>query len=319
MSVDAHGDEPLRPVPPLEENTGLAGFPSTSAGDDGLHPWPAAVLQPVGSFRLALHVLGDVDAPPVLMVHGLGSSSLAFAPAARRLASTHRVICVDLPGFGDSDKKRYRYTLAFYAERLVRLMDVLGLERCPWVAHSMGAQIAIWASLLYPDRISSLVLAAPAGLESFRPHERALLEQTVSPGWVRRQKERHVRENMALAFHRMPKDVEILVQRRLAMKGPELDGFAHAFAASVRAMLEAPVRKRLGEVRAPTMVLFGDDDRLVPNRMFRPRLRPHHLLEQAREVMGAETVLMEDTGHLLPFEQPVAFVEAIRPFLQRNP
>lgn len=267
----------------------------------------------VGSFRLAVRDLGS--GPPLLLVHGLGSSSLAFARVAIPLASFHRVIAVDLPGFGDSDKPKYRYTIPFYAQRLVRLLGKLGIERCAWAGHSMGAQISLWAAIHHPQHVDSLALAAPAGFETFTPKQRALMENTLTPAWVRGQGRRQLRDSLALAFHRMPREADWLLERRLKMHGGELEGYAHAFSQGVRAMLDAPVRHQLHEVRQPALVLFGDRDRLVPSPVFSPRDSPQSIGLAGAEAMGARSVLIKETGHLLPFERPERFTQELLQFL----
>lgn len=277
-------------------------------------PWPAPCVVRVGAFGIAYHDEGS--GPPLLLVHGLGSSSLAWARVFDTLAEAHRVIAPDLPGFGDSDKPRYRYTIPFYAERLLRLMDELGVERCAWVGHSMGAQVAIWAALHHPERMSSLVLVAPAGIETFSPIERHALTTMITSGWVMRQRERQLRDALALAFHRVPAEADWLLQRRLRLKGPELSGFAHAFAQGVRAMLDAPVLHRLEEIRAPSLVLFGEQDRLVPNRIFRPHGRPRDVAARAAAGLNAKSVLLPHAGHLLAFEKPEEFIHELLGFLQ---
>lgn len=267
----------------------------------------------LGAFGVAYHDAGA--GPPILFVHGLGSSRLAWARVLGPLAVDHRVIAPDLPGFGDSDKPRYRYTIPFYAARLVRLLDELGIESCAWVGHSMGAQIALWAALHHPERVRALALVAPAGIETFSEQERRALEATVTPAWVRRQTPRQIRDALSLAFHRVPAEAELLLRRRLRMRGPELEGYAHAFAQGVRAMLEAPVHDRLAEVRQRALVLFGDNDRLVPNRLFRPHHSPRALAQEAGRRLGAEVALLPRTGHLLAFEDPAGFVRELRRFL----
>jgi len=268
----------------------------------------------VGAFRIAYHDEGA--GTPLLLIHGLGSSSLAWARVFDALSARHRVLAPDLPGFGDSDKPRYRFTIPFYAERLVRFMDELGLKRCAWVGHSMGAQIAVWAALHHPERVSALALAAPAGVESFSPLARHALTTMVTPGWVRRQGERQIREALNLAFFRTPSEASWLLERRLRFTGSELDGYAHAFAQCVRAMLDAPIHARLPEVTQPSLVLFGEQDRMVPNRFFHPLSTPQQVAEQAARGLGCDSVLLPRAGHLLAFERPELFSRELLGFLQ---
>lgn len=273
--------------------------------------WPSPRWAQVGSFRLAYREWRPrvPRAPTLLLIHGLGSSGLVWSRTIEHLRDRFHVVVPDLPGFGESDKPRYRFTIPFYASKMVGLLDQLGITRCGWVGHSMGGHIAVWAAMHHPDRVESLVLAAPAGFERFSEREAHVLRSTVTPGWVRRQGRRQLTDALKLAFSEVPSEAAVLLDYRLRMKGPELDGFAHAFARGVHAMLDHPLQNV--QVSAPTHVVFGADDQLVPNRVFRPQSRPDDLARYAARSLGATHALIERAGHLLPFERPQQFADEI--------
>lgn len=275
--------------------------------------WPPPRWTQVGSFRLATREWRPSvarEVPTLLLVHGLGSSGLVWSRTIEHLCDRYRVIVPDLPGFGESDKPRYRFTIPFYASKMVGLLDALDVRRCTWVGHSMGGHIAVWAAMHHPERVESLVLAAPAGFEQFSEHEAHVLRSTVTPGWVRRQSRRQLSDALKLAFSEVPTEASTLLEYRLRLKGAELDGFAHAFARGVHAMLEHPLQNV--KVDVPAHVVFGADDQLVPNRVFRPESRPMDVARQAAESLGATHALIERAGHLLPFERPQQFAAEIR-------
>jgi pimeloyl-ACP methyl ester carboxylesterase len=281
--------------------------------------WPPPEHVALGAFRVAYRDVGPRHAPTLLLVHGLGSSSLCWLHDVPTLARDFRVIVVDLPGFGESDKPRYAYTLEFWRGRLLRLLDHLGVRSATVIGHSMGAQLAIGIALEAPTRVDALVLAAPAGIERFSPLQRAMLQRSVSPAWVRRQSHGDLRTHLGLAFHGWPQEAERLLELRRRLRGPELDGYAHAFVAGVRAMLDEPVHDRLAELRAPTLVVFGAEDRLVPNRWLHPNLTTADLLRgAARTIPDAEALLIPNAGHLVQFERPDAFDAAVLDFLARR-
>lgn len=281
--------------------------------------WPPPEHVALGAFRVAYRDVGPRHAPTLLLVHGLGSSSLCWLHDVPTLARDFRVIVVDLPGFGESDKPRYAYTLEFWRGRLLRLLDHLGVRSATVIGHSMGAQLAIGIALEAPTRVDALVLAAPAGIERFSALQRAMLQRSVSPAWVRRQSHGDLRTHLGLAFHGWPQEAERLLELRRRLRGPELDGYAHAFVAGVRAMLDEPVHDRLAELRAPTLVVFGAEDRLVPNRWLHPNLTTVDLLRgAARTIPDAEALLIPNAGHLVQFERPDAFDAAVLDFLARR-
>lgn len=111
--------------------------------------------------RISLMESGE--GPPVLMLHGLGATKASFLPTVTALAESHRVIAMDLPGFGDSCKPlRGAYDAAFFADAAVAVLDALRIERAAVVGNSMGGRAAIEVGLLYPERVERLVLLAPS-------------------------------------------------------------------------------------------------------------------------------------------------------------
>jgi pimeloyl-ACP methyl ester carboxylesterase len=99
----------------------------------------------------------------LLCVHGLGGTKASFLPTVAALADRFRVIALDLPGFGDSDKPiGAPYNAAWFAETCFDLMDELGIERAHFAGNSMGGRVAIEAGLVDPDRTRGLVLLSPA-------------------------------------------------------------------------------------------------------------------------------------------------------------
>ncbi len=103
------------------------------------------------------------EGSPVLMLHGLGATKASFLPTLTALADTHRVIAMDLPGFGNSDKPlRGAYDAAFFADAAVALLDALGIDRAAVLGNSMGGRAAIELGLRCPERVERLVLLAPS-------------------------------------------------------------------------------------------------------------------------------------------------------------
>jgi pimeloyl-ACP methyl ester carboxylesterase len=100
---------------------------------------------------------------PVVCIHGLGGTKASFLTTIDALSGDHRVIAIDLPGFGDSDKPLDApYDAPWFAATVIGVLDELGISRAHLVGNSMGGRVAIEAGLLYPRRIRSLVLLAPA-------------------------------------------------------------------------------------------------------------------------------------------------------------
>jgi len=104
------------------------------------------------------------DGPPLICLHGLGATKASFLTTVSALAPAgNRVIAVDLPGFGDSDKPHSApFDAPWFADVVLELLDGLGLERASFAGNSMGGRIAIQLGMAAPERVDKLVLLAPS-------------------------------------------------------------------------------------------------------------------------------------------------------------
>ena len=117
----------------------------------------------VATRRWRLSVVEAGLGPPVLALHGLGGTKGSFLPTVAALAPQFRVIAVDLPGFGDSDKPiGASYDSRFFASAAVDLLDALGLDRAHVIGNSLGGRVALEVGLSHPDRVGRLGLLAPS-------------------------------------------------------------------------------------------------------------------------------------------------------------
>ncbi len=103
------------------------------------------------------------NGPPVLALHGLGGTKASFLPTIAALADSHRVVALDLPGFGESAKPiAAPYDARWMARTVIAVMDRLEIERAHLAGNSMGGRVALEAGINHPDRIERLVLLCPA-------------------------------------------------------------------------------------------------------------------------------------------------------------
>ncbi|HET6950910.1 MAG TPA: alpha/beta fold hydrolase, partial [Acidimicrobiales bacterium] len=115
----------------------------------------------VHGYRRAYRMAGR--GPAVLLLHGIGDSSVSWLPVMDDLARDHTVIAPDLLGHGESDKPRADYAVAAYANGMRDLLDILGVERATIVGHSLGGGVAAQMSYQFPERCERLVLVASGG------------------------------------------------------------------------------------------------------------------------------------------------------------
>jgi pimeloyl-ACP methyl ester carboxylesterase len=271
------------------------------------------VSVPTSAGRLSTMTSGEGE--PVVCLHGLGGTKASFMPTLAALASGYRVIAVDLPGFGDSDKPlAARYDSAYFADATVALLDELGLDRARLIGNSMGGRVAIEAGLRAPDRVEQVVLLSPA------------------MAWLR---DRNMKWLLQLPLPRLgllqpaPRAIVEPIVRRLvpgAQRGwsaAGVDEFLRsyltaagrfAFYESARNIyLDEPhgddgFWRRLEGLACDSMFVWGRRDQLVPIAFMK---HVERALPQARH-------LEVDCGHVPQLEAPRQTHEAIRRFFAEH-
>jgi len=256
-------------------------------------------------------------AETLLLVHGLASNAGFWRYNIQALAERYRVIAVDLPGYGRSEKSAdYPYTLSFYARTLRDLAAELGVEDLTVVGQSMGGQIAMVMALEYPDVVDRLVLVDPAGIESFEPGEAEWLRGVYSIEGIRKTPEDAIRRNLALNFYEWDDRLEWMVDERARLAlTDEFDQFAHAVIRSVGAMLDEPTTPYLERITQPTLVVYGQYDGLIPNPYLHPGRAADVFAEADARIPNSTLVEIEDAGHLLMIERPQAFNRVVLDWL----
>lgn len=259
---------------------------------------------------------------PIVLVHGLGGSAAHWVQNIPGLvAAGHRVIAVHLPGYaGTPGLHRDAATqLPFYARQINALAQHLQLRNATLVGHSMGGQTAIWLALQQPAWLQRLVLAAPAGIETFTAAEANLLKQYATPDFFAGQDSATIVRNVRNSFAQMPPSAQALIDERLAMRHcPWFAAYCQTVAAGVNGMLAAPVANRLSELRLPVLLLFGQQDASIPNKLLHPALQLSELIQTARNsIPHLQAHTLTQAGHLLQWEQPAAFNEALLSFIRK--
>lgn len=267
-----------------------------------------------GSVRTRAGKLSTLEAgrgDPVICLHGLGATKASFLPTIAALADRYRVIAVDLPGFGESDKPlRAAYDAPYFAGAVDALLDELELERAHLVGNSMGGRVAIEVGLLYPERVERLAMLAPAlawlrdrrwrwllqaplpKLGLIQPAPRAITEAIVrnlvpgaKDGWSAAGVDEFLRAYLTprgrVAFYEAARNIYL----------DEPDG-------------EEGMWARLAEMSPDTLFVWGRHDQLVPIAF----------MKHVERALPAARHLELDCGHVPQLEAPEETHQAIREF-----
>ena len=253
----------------------------------------------------------------IILVHGLGSYLQAWKQNIPELSKNYRVIALDLPGYGKSSKGPWEGSLEFFSAAVVELADSLGINQFVMGGHSMGGQITVVTALKYPNRVSKLILTAPAGFEVFDDGEKEWFRSVATRSLTKAASPKAIQENLAINFYKMPESAEFMIEDRIAMRSSaDFEGYAHIISQSIKAMVDRPVFEYLEEVKQPTIIFFGEADQLIPNRFLNGG-KAKTIAEQGHSKMPNSTLIMiPKAGHFAHYEQAQVFNENVNAFLK---
>ncbi|HEV3002239.1 MAG TPA: alpha/beta fold hydrolase [Solirubrobacteraceae bacterium] len=242
--------------------------------------------------------------PDVLLIHGLGGAKSSFFDTAAGLSHRYRVHALDLPGFGSSSKPATApYTARYFAERVVDVMDELGIERAHLVGNSMGGRVAIEVGLRQPERVRGLALLCPAVAFVRRDYHPIVRMLRPELGLLPHKLTRGMVESTFWSLFCDPDSIDpsmadIVVEEFQRIYGTA--GGRFAFLAAARNIyLDRPYGRggfypRLSELAAPSLFVWGTHDRLIPAAFKR---HVEHWLPRAGQIV------LERCGHVPQVER----------------
>ncbi|HMD30796.1 MAG TPA: alpha/beta hydrolase, partial [Candidatus Acidoferrales bacterium] len=207
------------------------------------------------------------SAPVVVLLHGKNFGGYYWAETARAVAGAgYRVVIPDQIGWGKSSKPEIRYSFQLLAANTARLLDSLGVAKAALLGHSTGGMLAVRFTLMYPERVTRLILEDPIGLEDYRINIPAQTDETLYQAELANTDVAKIRAFYARYFaHPQPSVYEPLadVQIRVTRSG-EYARWAKASALAYQMIYQQPVRYEYRLLAPPTLVIVGDRDRTVP-------------------------------------------------------
>jgi len=289
-------------------------MPTACTAVPDLPPWFEGFhRQPIQTVTVNGHRIAYLDAgggPPVILVHGFGGSMWQWEYQQAALAAHHRVITLDLLGSGLSDKPDLAYTPDEMVAFLLGFMDALGIRKASLVGNSMGAGLVMAVAIAHPERVDRLVLIGglPQGVReklTGRLTRRAI--ETSAPVWLIRLGNwlagRWVTEEVLkeLVYDHSRLTPAVIERSNRNRRRP---GLIPPLMAMVRnlSLWEKGFAARVGEIRRPTLIIWGAEDEVFP---------PEVGHELQRLIPGAAFSLIPQAGHMPQWEQP----EAVNPLL----
>jgi pimeloyl-ACP methyl ester carboxylesterase len=261
--------------------------------------------------------LGEGSA--IVFVHGLSGSWPNWLEQLPEFARGHRVIAMDLPGFGHSPMPQEQITISAYARILDGLLETLGVDAATLVGNSMGGFVSAELAIAFPQRVERLVLVSAAGISTYRHRDVERIEpylRRIAPmvavytGWTAAKSDWVARRpglrNLTLGLvTRHPSRLPAALAAE-QLRGAGKPGFMQA----LRANIDYPVKERLPEIACPTLIVWGDEDKIIP-------VRDASVFEEL--IPNSRKVIFEGTGHMAMLERPATFNELLDEFVEEEP
>ncbi len=246
--------------------------------------------------RIHYRILGE--GPPLVMLHGMGSSSVDWFPVTPMLADRHQLILIDLRGHGLSSLPRSRdYSVVSMAEDVWAVLDHLGLERTAMLGLSLGGCVTIQSAILHPSRLEKMVLVNT--FARLRGSGVGDIWSKMKRGIIAMQGMDKLAHYVAASLFSDP-EIQAIAEERLRRNDVK------AIMRTMLGLSRLNLLKELPNITAPTLVLIGDRDKTVPRRCAE---------ELVAGIPNAQLMEVADAGHALPFDQPEAFIEHVLAFL----
>lgn len=294
----------LIPVPPLKDT-----LPPAQLADPDSH------FADIGELRIHYKAAGQ-GAPALVLLHGLAASTFSWREVMTPLSARGAVIAFDRPSSGLTSRPLAGewqgpnpYTRESQSDQTIALLDELGIQKTILVGNSAGGAIAVLTALRHPERVQALILV-----------DAAIYSEGGLPDWIR-----------PILYTPQARRLGPLIARffassgerllRMAWHDPDkipseaLEGYRRplrvqnwdrAFWEFTLASHPVGLPERLGQITMPTLVITGDDDRIVPTA---------ESIRLARELPNAQLEIIPNCGHVPHEECPEAFLRAVNSFL----
>ncbi len=246
---------------------------------------------------------GDLSGVPVVLLHGLSDSWHSFELVLPHLPESIRAFALTQRGHGGSSRPEMGYRFHDFAADVAAFMDALHLEAAVVVGHSMGSSIAQRFAIDYPERTQGLVLVGSFASLANSPLAQGLWEEVVSemedpvdPEFVREFQESTLAQPVPQEF------METVVQESLKLP-------ARVWRAVVGGTLQDDFSEELNKIKAPTLLVWGDQDGMVPRSDQKA---------QTAAIAGSRLVVYEGAGHGLHWEEPERFASDVVSFIETS-
>ena len=255
------------------------------------------------------------EGPPILFVHGLLGAWQNWLETLPHFARTHRVIALDLPGFGASPMPPWQISIPSYGRFVRDFCERLGVDRCSLVGNSMGGFIATEVAITEPERVDELSLVSAAGVTWARARREpaavvARMGRAAAPVLLRFHMSGITRQRLRKGYFQGVFFDPDSIRREMLWENvvPALN--SPGYYDALTTLWGYDIRDRLEEIDVPTLIVWGRNDRVVPV--------PAAVSYKKRIGENAELVIFDRCGHVPQIERPVRFNRVLERFVARE-
>ncbi|CCH55013.1 alpha/beta hydrolase fold protein [Fibrisoma limi BUZ 3] len=258
-----------------------------------------------------------------LLLHGKNFNGFYWANVVRWLSDRgYRVVVPDQVGWGKSSHPNIHYSFHLLADNTRQLLDKLKIDRVVVLAHSMGGMLGTRFTLMFPDRVSRLVLENPIGLEDYKTF---VPYQSIDAQYKKEVKATYesYKQYQQTYYPVWKPEYEALVKAQASdLDKPNFEEIAWANALTYQMIYEQPVVYEFDRIRVPTLLIIGQEDRTVVGKALLPKDQqakygqyPELGKQTARRIQQSKLVELPGVGHIPHIQTPELYVKALSEFL----
>jgi pimeloyl-ACP methyl ester carboxylesterase len=281
------------------------------------YPFPVHDIKLFNDAHLAYMDTGRGD-QTLLFIHGLANYSAGWKYNIESLSRSFRCVAIDLPGNGLSENVPGPYSISFFSKCIIDFIGRLGLTQVTLVGHSMGGQIALKMLADTPGCADKLVLCAPAGFEQFSDMDRLMYQSSMQyMSWFSND-EFNLQETLRNSFYKFPKAADAMIRDLTAfLRRQQSSDYRRMVDQCVTSMLNEPVFDKLKTIQQPTLIMYGEMDGLIPNKIIHPVSTREIGMQGVRQLPNAILEMIPQCGHFLQWEKAERVNELMLNWLQR--
>lgn len=282
---------------------------------------PASYIYPVHKISISdnielVYTKEGEGTETIVFIHGLANYLPVWNLQFETLKNNCNCIALDLPGNGMSPGGNFPHSMVFYAETVYRFIEKLNLKNVTIAGHSMGGHIAVILALRYPEMIKKLILVAPSGLEQFTTTEIMLTDSAMEMGQIWGNNNTYIESAIHQSFFSKNPYTEPMINDLKDLIKSRGSQWHQMIVANIRSMMKEPVTEFLHALSQHTILIFGAQDAMIPNRLVHFNQTTSGIAQKAaKQIENCELHVLQNAGHFVQIEQHQKVNELIHNFV----